>query len=191
MIPKTSIRTLGFRQKLLSSDRVETPGGTVIFGIDPGSYRTGYGVVQVRGQHIKALDYGVVQLRRGASLGVRLREIYLCISNRVSVTQPDEVAVETAFVHRNVATALVLGQARGAALAAALASGCEMYEYAPRAVKLAVVGRGNADKRQIAEMVRRLLNLTGPLEEDASDALAVSLCHAHTSRSMMSIRGIV
>lgn len=160
----------------------------MIFGIDPGSYRTGYGAVVVCGREIKALDYGVVHVRRGVSLGARLREIYLCISNQVSVVQPDEVAVESAFVYRNAATALVLGQARGAALAAALAGGCEMFEYAPRAVKLAVVGSGNADKRQIALMVRRLLRLTGPLEEDASDALAVSLCHAHTSRSMMRTR---
>jgi crossover junction endodeoxyribonuclease RuvC len=109
-----------------------------------------------------------------------LRVIYDGIAALAAEHLPDEIAIERAFVHINPASALALGQARGAALAGALAETRPCAEYAPRAVKLALVGSGKADKTQVGHMVRHLLKLTGPLGEDASDALAVAICHAHS-----------
>lgn len=152
----------------------------MILGIDPGSYRTGYGVIAVEGRRQTVLAQGVVRAPRRGGLGDRLRTIYTGVAAQVRCHVPDEVAVEQVFVNRNPATALILGQARGAALAAALVAGCVLAEYTPRAVKLAVVGSGGADKRQVAHMVRHLLGLAAPIAEDASDALAVALCHAHS-----------
>ncbi|MGH8226251.1 MAG: crossover junction endodeoxyribonuclease RuvC, partial [Gammaproteobacteria bacterium] len=106
--------------------------------------------------------------------------IYERVAELAAQHKPDEIAVERAFVHINPASALALGQARGAAIAGALARPCLCAEYAPRAVKLAIVGSGKADKTQVAHMVRHLLKLTGPIAEDASDALAVAVCHAHS-----------
>ncbi len=151
----------------------------VILGIDPGSNITGYGIIEIRGRAMKAIDYGVVRTPR-ADLAARLRTIYERVAELAMQHKPDEIAVERAFVHINPASALALGQARGAAIAGALARPCLCAEYAPRAVKLAIVGSGKADKTQVAHMVRHLLKLTGPIAEDASDALAVALCHAHS-----------
>ena len=134
----------------------------------------------MEGRRQTVLAQGVVCPPRGGGLGDRLRIIHAGVAEQVGRYVPDEVAVEQVFVHRNPATALVLGQARGAALAAALIAGCVLAEYTPRAVKLAVVGSGGADKTQVAHMVRHLLGLAGPIAEDASDALAVALCHAHS-----------
>lgn len=150
----------------------------VILGIDPGSNVTGFGIIEIRGRALKAIDYGVVRTPR-ADLATRLRAIYEGVAELAARHEPDEVAVERAFVHINPASALALGQARGAALAAALARSRPCTEYAPRAVKLAIVGSGKADKTQVAHMVRHLLKLTGPIAEDAGDALAVAICHAH------------
>ncbi|MDN5863630.1 MAG: crossover junction endodeoxyribonuclease RuvC [Gammaproteobacteria bacterium] len=133
-------------------------------------------------QRLRAMEYGVIRPPRG-KLGERLRAIYTGIADLVEKYRPAEVAIERAFVHINPASALALGQARGAALAAAMVEPCEYAEYAPRAVKLAIVGSGKADKSQVAHMVRHLLKLAGPIAEDASDALAIAVCHAH-SRNM-------
>ncbi len=151
----------------------------LILGIDPGSNVTGYGVIAMEGRALKTVDYGVVRAPRGA-LGPRLRAIFNGIAEVVVRHAPDEVAVERAFVHINPATAITLGQARGAALAATLDSQRVLAEYAPRAVKLALVGSGKADKTQVSHMVRHLLHITGPLAEDAGDALAIAICHAHS-----------
>lgn len=154
----------------------------VILGIDPGSNTTGYGVIAVEGRTLKTVDYGVVKAPR-AELGARIAAIFHGVAAVAARHGPDEVALERAFVHVNPATALALGQARGAALAGALAPGRALAEYAPRAVKLALVGSGKAEKTQVAHMVRHLLKITGPLAEDAADALALAVCHAH-SRGM-------
>ncbi|MGH8273571.1 MAG: crossover junction endodeoxyribonuclease RuvC [Gammaproteobacteria bacterium] len=151
----------------------------VILGIDPGSNVTGFGVIILRGRNFEVLEHGVIRTPRGADLGARLRVIYEGVAALAARYKPDEIAVERAFVHINPASALALGQARGAALAGALVEPALYAEYAPRAVKLAVVGSGKADKTQVAHMVRHLLKLTGPIAEDASDALAVAVCHAH------------
>lgn len=151
----------------------------VILGIDPGSNITGFGIVEIEGRTLKAIEYGVVRTPR-ADLGTRLHAIYERVAELAARHEPDEVAVERAFVHVNPASALALGQARGAAIAAAMVYPRPCAEYTPRAVKLAVVGSGKADKTQVAHMVRHLLRLTGPIAEDASDALAVAVCHAHS-----------
>ena len=109
----------------------------------------------------------------------RLRTIFEAVEGLIASFRPDEIAVERVFVNRNVDSALKLGQARGAALSA-VPRGTPVFEYAPRAIKKAVVGFGGADKRQVAYMMRSLLALTGALAADASDALAVAICHAHT-----------
>lgn len=151
----------------------------VILGIDPGSNVTGYGVVAMEGRTLRALDYGVIKAPRG-NLGARVRTIFDGVSALAALHGPDEIAVERAFVHLNPASALTLGQARGAALAGALGAPRPVAEYAPRTVKLALAGSGKAEKIQVAHMVRHLLRLTGPLAEDAGDALAVAICHAHS-----------
>jgi len=154
----------------------------IILGIDPGSNVTGYGVVAMEGRTLSAVDYGVVRAPR-SELGKRIGAIFHGVAGVVARHVPDEVAVERAFVHANAATAIALGQARGAALAAAVEGERVLAEYAPKSVKLALVGSGKADKGQVSHMVRHLLRITGPLPEDASDALAVAICHAH-SRGM-------
>jgi crossover junction endodeoxyribonuclease RuvC len=120
---------------------------------------------------------------QGSEFALRLREIYDAVEALVRQYQPQEVAVERVFMHRNPDSALKLGQARGAALCAAVVGGAMVYEYAPRAIKLAVVGTGAADKTQVAHMIQALLAVKGPMSADASDALAVSLCHGHTRRT--------
>lgn len=152
---------------------------TVILGIDPGSGITGYGVIAMEGRNLEPLDYGTVKVPRG-DWGRRIRVIFEGIAAVAERNRINVVASERPFVHVNPATAIALGQARGAALAAALGDESEYAEYTPRAVKLAVVGSGKADKTQVAHMVRHLLRITGPLDVDASDALAVAICHAHT-----------
>jgi crossover junction endodeoxyribonuclease RuvC len=109
-----------------------------------------------------------------------LQEIFAGVDKLAAQYQPDEVAIERVFMHRNADSALKLGQARGAALSATFAVRPRVFEYAPREVKLAVVGTGAAQKEQVQLMVRRLLNLSGPLGADAADALAIALCHAHS-----------
>lgn len=134
----------------------------------------------MEGRHLQLIEQGTVRAPRG-DWGPRLRAIFDGIGEVARRCTPDVVAAERPFVHRNPATAIALGQARGAALAAALANNeSDFAEYTPRAVKLAVVGSGKADKTQVAHMVRHLLRITGPMAEDASDALAVAICHAHT-----------
>jgi crossover junction endodeoxyribonuclease RuvC len=116
-----------------------------------------------------------------ADAAARLRIIFEAVHALIAEHRPDEVAVERVFVKRNIDSALKLGQARGAALCA-VPQGTRIYEYAPRAIKLTVVGFGGADKGQVAHMMRALLGLEGRIGIDASDALAVALCHAHTRR---------
>lgn len=133
----------------------------------------------MEGRTLNPVEYGTVRVPRG-DWGKRIRMIFEGIAEVAERNRPDVVAAERPFVHVNPATAIALGQARGAAVAAALDDSAEFAEYAPRAIKLAVVGSGKADKTQVAHMVRHLLHITGPLEVDASDALAVAICYAHT-----------
>jgi crossover junction endodeoxyribonuclease RuvC len=152
-----------------------------ILGLDPGSQCTGYAVVQVDGARIAYLVSGAIRAT-GESLTERLQEIFAGVDQLTNEFRPDEVAIERVFMHRNADSALKLGQARGAALSATFAVRPRIFEYAPREVKLAVVGTGAAQKDQVQLMVRRLMNISGPLAEDAADALAIALCHAHSRK---------
>jgi crossover junction endodeoxyribonuclease RuvC len=151
-----------------------------ILGIDPGSQRTGYGVIECGGAQSTSLVHGCIAVRAG-SLNDRLRQIFEGMQTLIERFRPDEVAIERVFVNRNADSALKLGHARGAALCAVPAA-MPVFEYTPRAVKLAIVGFGAAEKAQVAHMIRTLLTLQGKLTADASDALAVAVCHAHSRR---------
>ena len=155
------------------------PQNLRILGLDPGSRTTGFGVIECRGAECVHVAHGCVAVASATAVAERLRMIFERLSNLFALHQPAEVAIERVFVNRNVDSALKLGQARGAALCA-VPTGLPVFEYAPRAVKLAVVGSGGAEKPQVAHMIRVLLGLQGHLASDAADALAVAICHAHS-----------
>ncbi|BAP54810.1 crossover junction endodeoxyribonuclease RuvC [Thioploca ingrica] len=153
-----------------------------ILGIDPGSRRTGFGVIEVQQQRLIYLSSGGINLRSTA-LPSRLQEIYTGITQIIEQYQPTIAAIEQVFIHRNVAAALKLGQARGVAIVAAVQAGLDLYEYAPTQIKQAVVGHGHAEKVQVQHMVKVLLSLSAIPSADAADALAIAICHVHTSQS--------
>lgn len=153
-----------------------------VLGLDPGSLRTGYGIVDCSSGREIHVASGCVRAT-GTQLAVRLRYIHEQLTAIIEQYQPDEVAVERVFMHRNADSALKLGQARGAALSAVSSRGATVYEYAPRAIKLAIVGTGAADKAQVSHMVQMLLAIAKPATADVSDALAIALCHAQARRS--------
>jgi crossover junction endodeoxyribonuclease RuvC len=155
------------------------PARVRILGLDPGSLATGYAVIEACNGATTYLASGVIRAR-GESLAERLQEIFSGVDRLSSEFRPEEVAVERIFMHRNADSALKLGQARGAALCATFALCPRVFEYAPRAVKQAVVGSGSAEKQQVQMMVKRLLKLEGSIGADAADALAIALCHAHS-----------
>lgn len=157
------------------------PAQVRILGLDPGSLRTGYAIIETQATRLAYIASGAIRTR-GESLTERLQEIFAGVESLASEFRPDEVAIERVFMHRNADSALKLGQARGAALSATFAIRPRVFEYAPREVKLAVVGTGAAQKEQVQLMVKRLLNIAGPLGEDAADALAIAMCHAHSRR---------
>jgi len=150
-----------------------------ILGIDPGSRFTGVGLIEVRGDRVRALHHAVIRTG-GGEFPDRLGIIFNGIRDLLADHRPHVAAVETVFVSRNPSSAIKLGQARGAAVCAVIDAGVEVAEYAPRAIKQALVGKGGADKVQVQHMVRVLLGLTEAPAEDAADALAVALCHHHT-----------
>jgi len=152
-----------------------------ILGLDPGSLRTGYGLIDCHAGGERHLAHGCIKAGGGEFLG-RLRRIFDAVAALIAEHRPDEVAIERVFVHRNPDSALKLGQARGAAICAAVGLGASAHEYAPRAIKRAVSGYGAADKAQVAQMVTTLLSLERRPTADAADALAVALCHAQTRR---------
>lgn len=155
---------------------------TIILGIDPGSRITGYGLIRLMGNHVSYLDSGCIRTTTQDTLGGRLLEIFNGIKQLSEAFKPDEVAIEQVFMHKNANTALKLGHARGAAMVACAAQASTIAEYAPRQIKLAVAGYGAADKEQVKQMVMRLLVLSRAPQADASDALAVALCHSHVRR---------
>ncbi|HEX2668512.1 MAG TPA: crossover junction endodeoxyribonuclease RuvC [Gammaproteobacteria bacterium] len=150
-----------------------------ILGIDPGSISTGYGIIESEGQKLSYVACGNIRTG-GGSFPERLEEIYFAVAGIVEQYSPDEVAVERAFVHKNADSALKLGQARAAAICGTLVRRVPLHEYTPRAVKLAVVGKGGAGKEQVQHMMRVLLGLKGELQADSADALAIAICHAHS-----------
>jgi crossover junction endodeoxyribonuclease RuvC len=161
-----------------------------ILGLDPGSRATGYGVVDVGRGEPRYVASGAIRAG-GSDFPARLKTIFAGVAALVAEYRPDEIAIERVFVNRNPDSALKLGQARGAALAATFASAASIHEYSPREVKLGVTGTGAADKLQVQKMVRLLLGLEGALGADAADALAIALCHSNgrATRAALSAAG--
>lgn len=154
------------------------PAGRVL-GIDPGSRRTGYGVIEVEGDVLRYVASGCITAAEG-EFTARLAEIYRGVDEVIATHKPSEMAVEAVFLARNPQSALKLGQARGVAIAAAVGAALPVREYAARAVKQAVAGSGGATKAQVGYMVRALLRLPAVPPADAADALAVAICHVNT-----------
>ena len=151
-----------------------------ILGIDPGLRVTGFGILEARGSVLVYVNSGCIRTT-GSSLPVRLGVIVRDLAHLIAEERPTEVAVEKVFVNINPNSTLLLGQARGAAIAAAVIAGLPVSEYTAGQVKQAVAGYGSAQKKQVQEMVRRLLALPGIPAADAADALAAAICHAHAS----------
>jgi len=150
-----------------------------ILGIDPGSRITGYGIIDSDGRRSVHVASGCIRTT-DSGLPARLQVIFSGVQELMARYHPAAVAVEQVFMARNADSALKLGQARSAAICATFQVGAEVHEYAARAIKQAIVGIGHADKAQVSHMVAVLLNHREALQVDASDALAVALCHAHT-----------
>ena len=153
----------------------------IVFGIDPGSVVTGYGAVSSTGGRLVCVDCGVVKTPSRWAFPDRLKTIHEGLVETIERNQPEAVAVESVFHARHAASALKLGQARGVALLAAAQAGLPIHEYAPAQVKRAVTGSGRADKDQVRQMVETLLGRKIDLPADATDALAVAICHSHAS----------
>jgi crossover junction endodeoxyribonuclease RuvC len=153
---------------------------TRILGLDPGSLRTGFGIIDCERGTLRIVTQGCIATS-GGPLADRLRVIHARVAELIVAHRPAEIAVERVFLSKNADSALKLGQARGAALAAVPAT-LGVHEYAPRAIKLAVVGIGGAEKTQVAHMVKQLLAIDLKLAADAADALAIAICHAHSRR---------
>ena len=149
----------------------------IILGVDPGSRTTGFGLIDNQPNRIIYIHSGFLKIK-GDSLPQRLGQIYQQIETVIATYKPEHMSVEQVFMHRNADSALKLGQARGAAICAAYQAGLEIAEYAPREIKQAVVGKGAASKVQVQHMVKHLLGLRDPLQEDESDGLAIAICHA-------------
>jgi crossover junction endodeoxyribonuclease RuvC len=158
-----------------------------ILGIDPGSRFTGFGLIDVRGNQADIVRHGVIKAGSG-EFPERLGIIFSGLCDLINEYQPEQAAIETVFVSHNAGSALKLGQARGAAMCAAISRGLSVFEYSPRSIKQAIVGRGGADKVQVQHMVGVLLQLTDKPTEDAADALAVALCHQHTQQTVERIK---
>jgi crossover junction endodeoxyribonuclease RuvC len=154
----------------------------IILGMDPGPSIMGYGVLLVRGKDLKLLQFGVIHLSKYASHALKLKKIFERVSALVQEYQPDEVAIEAPFFGKNVQSMLKLGRAQGVAMAAVLAMGIPIVEYAPKRVKQSVTGNGNASKEQVAGMLQSIFSFSeSPKLLDATDALAVAVCHHYSA----------
>jgi crossover junction endodeoxyribonuclease RuvC len=157
---------------------------SVILGIDPGSRICGYGLIRARGNSLEYLASGVIRMGT-LTFPERLHTIFSDISDIIIEHGPDVAAVEEVFMGKNASSALKLGQARGAAIVACTHYQLPVAEYAARKVKQALVGRGQADKNQVQQMVKSLLGLSRMPPEDAADALAIAVCHANTQNTLI------
>lgn len=154
----------------------------IILGIDPGSLITGYGILQKQNGHIRHIDNGLIHCKSDPSFDRKLVRIFEGIQGLIKKFNPHVMAVENIFYSKNVMSTLKLGQARGSALLAAALLNIPIVEYAPMEVKEAVTGFGRATKDQVQKMVKTVLHLPQVAEENASDALAVGICHANSER---------
>ena len=153
-----------------------------ILGIDPGSLVTGYGLIEITANKASYIDSGCIRTGGGA-LPNRLKKIHAGVREIILHYKPQQMAIEEVFMHKSAGSALKLGQARAAAICAVFDDDIEVFEYAARQIKQALVGKGSADKEQVQHMVKILLKLQGDPQMDASDALAVALCHFHTDQT--------
>ncbi|GAB4238941.1 MAG: crossover junction endodeoxyribonuclease RuvC [Ekhidna sp.] len=154
----------------------------IILGIDPGTNVMGYGLINCEGQKISLLQFGVIHLSKYQNQEIKLKKIYERVSELIAEYMPDEVALEAPFYGKNVQSMLKLGRAQGVAMAAALNKDIPINEYAPKRVKQSVTGNGNASKEQVAAMIQTVLKFAeAPKLMDATDALAVALCHHYSS----------
>lgn len=150
----------------------------IILGIDPGIAIVGYSIVECKGNNVKAIDYGCIRTKAEELFPDRIKIIYDRLLEIIDEYKPDDLAIEELFFNKNVKTAIKVGQARGVEILAAANRGLGIYEYTPLQIKQAVVGYGRADKKQVQEMVKIILNLKEiPKPDDAADALAVAICH--------------
>ena len=161
-----------------------------ILGIDPGSRLTGYGIIDYTTEGFAYVASGSIRIHADY-FPDRLKQIFDGIITIVQTHRPGQAAIEQVFMHKNADSALKLGQARGAAICAAQSTNLPISEYAARQVKQALVGKGSADKLQVQHMVKILLNLQGELQIDASDALAIAICHAHTQQTASRLQGLL
>lgn len=157
---------------------------TLALGIDPGTATTGYGLVRLLPDgELVAVSFGIISTPKDATAPARLEMLFTDLNKLLKKYKPDTAAVEKLFFSRNVTTAIAVGQARGVVMLALQKAGVEPFEYTPNEVKQAVAGYGSADKRQVQEMVRALLQLDSiPKPDDAADALAIAITHLNTSR---------
>ena len=157
----------------------------IILGVDPGTNLMGYGLLKIIGKKPQVMQYGVISLSKYANHALKLGKIYERMSHIIETYMPDEMALESPFYGKNIQVALKLGRAQGVAMAAALARGIPIIEYAPRKVKQSVTGNGNASKEQVAAMLKNLLKFEGEnILLDATDALGVALCHFYQGNTV-------
>lgn len=162
-----------------------------IMGIDPGIAIVGFGFIDKEGSKLTPVQFGSIQTEAGTDPGLRLKQVYEAAVQLIDKYRPDAVAVEQLFFNRNVTTAFTVGQARGVLILAAVQKSLPVAEYTPMQVKQAVVGYGKAEKKQVQEMVRMFLKLQAtPKPDDVADALAVAICHAHSSTLLHKINGV-
>ena len=155
-------------------------------GIDPGYAIVGYGLVKKEGNSIKPLQYGVIRTAADIPIEQRLNEIYEDLTALIEAFKPESVAIEKLYFNTNEKTAINVSQARGVIILACTRAGIPIYEYTPLQVKMSVVGYGRAEKKQVQEMTRSILKLDKiPKPDDAADALAIAVCHAHTAGSVL------
>jgi crossover junction endodeoxyribonuclease RuvC len=164
-------------------DVVKRRAGTTILGIDPGTATMGWGVIRQEGNRLRYVQHGTVTTPSDWEMPRRLGRLFDGVTELLQGYRPETVAVEELFFNTNVTTAITVGQARGVAILAAYRAGVEVYEYTPLQVKQAITSYGRADKHQVQEMVRALLNLREiPRPDDAADGLAIAITHAFSSR---------
>ncbi len=158
----------------------------IILGIDPGYATVGYGVIEADGMHFRTVDYGAVTTPANTPFDIRLEMIYDGICELCDRYKPDAASVEELFFNTNITTGIAVGHSRGVILLALRKSGVDFYEYTPLQVKQSVVGYGRAEKKQVMIMTKTILGLERmPRPDDAADALALAVCHAHSAKSQL------
>ncbi len=167
------------------------PSQRIIIGIDPGTYILGYGVILVDGRKAHYIDMGVINLKKEKDHFAKLNRIYTGVGEIIERYRPEEMAVEAPFYGKNPQSMITLGRAQGAAIAAGIAHGLQVCEYAPRKVKVAVTGNGAASKEQVSNMVAKTLDVVlNPGYLDATDAIAIALCHFYQTTGPMAAAGV-